>query len=54
MRLCKPLAIQLNACYIETDEQILLMFVKGFFLKVAQKKGRTKRTHQIAGFEKMM
>ena len=35
-------------------KQILLMFVKDFFLKVAQKKGRTKRTHQIAGFEKMM
>ena len=34
--------------------QILLMFVKDFFLEVAQKKGRTKRTHQIAGFEKMM
>ena len=34
--------------------QILLMFVKDFFLKVAQKKGRTKRTHQIAGFETMM
>ena len=33
---------------------ILLMFVKDFFLEVAQKKGRTKRTHQIAGFEKMM
>ena len=30
------------------------MFVKDFFLKVAQKKGRTKRTHQIAGFETMM
>ena len=30
------------------------MFVKDFFLKVAQKKGHTKRTHQIAGFEKMM
>lgn len=30
------------------------MFVKDFFLKVAQKKGRTKRTRQIAGFEKMM
>ena len=35
-------------------KQILLMFVKDFFLKVAQKKGRTKRTHQIAGFETMM
>ena len=35
-------------------KQILLMFVKNFFLEVAQKKGRTKRTHQIAGFEKMM
>jgi len=30
------------------------VFVKNFFLEVAQKKGRTKRTHQIAGFEKMM
>ena len=30
------------------------MFVKDFFLKVAHKKGRTKRPHQIAGFEKMM
>ena len=36
------------------NKLILLMFVKDFFLKVAQKKGRTKRTHQIAGFEKMM
>ena len=35
-------------------KQILLMFVKNFFLEVAQKKGRTKRTHQIAGFETMM
>ena len=35
-------------------KQILLMFVKDFFLEVAQKKGRTKRTHQIAGSEKMM
>jgi len=35
-------------------QQILLMFVKDFFLEVAQKKGRTKRTHQIAGSEKMM
>ena len=35
-------------------QQILLMFVKNFFLEVAQKKGRTKWTHQIAGFEKMM
>ena len=34
--------------------QILLMFVKDFFLEVAQKKGCTKLTHQIAGFEKMM
>ena len=39
---------------VRTAIQILLMFVKDFFLKVAQKKGRTKRTHQIAGFEKMM
>ncbi|RGH07745.1 hypothetical protein DWW59_03655 [Firmicutes bacterium AF16-15] len=38
----------------QTEIQILLMFVKDFFLKVAQKKGRTKRTHQIAGFETMM
>ena len=38
----------------DIERQILLMFVKDFFLKVAQKKGRTKRTHQIAGFEKMM
>ena len=30
------------------------MFVKDFFLKVAQKKGCIKRTHQIAGFETMM
>ena len=36
------------------SKQILLMFVKNFFLEVAQKKGRTKWTHQIAGFEKMM
>ena len=36
------------------NRRILLMFVKDFFLEVAQKKGRTKRTHQIAGFEKMM
>jgi len=42
---------KLKMCIIK---QILLMFVKDFFLKVAQKKGRTKRTHQIAGFEKMM
>ena len=41
----------LNAIIVQ---QILLMFVKNFFLEVAQKKGRTKRTHQIAGFEKMM
>ena len=39
---------------IKINRQILLMFVKDFFLKVAQKKGRTKRTHQIAGFETMM
>ena len=39
---------------IKIVQQILLMFVKDFFLKVAQKKGRTKRTHQIAGFETMM
>ena len=38
----------------DIERQILLMFVKDFFLKVAQKKGRTKRTHQIAGFETMM
>ena len=38
----------------EFTKQILLMFVKDFFLKVAQKKGCTKRTHQIAGFETMM
>ena len=38
----------------DTERQILLMFVKNFFLEVAQKKGRTKRTHQIAGFETMM
>jgi hypothetical protein len=30
------------------------MFVKDFFLEVTLKKGRTKRTHQIAGFETMM
>ena len=46
------------SCYMiilgRQDIQILLMFVKDFFLKVAQKKGRTKRTHQIAGFETMM
>ena len=30
------------------------MFVKGFFQEVAQKKGRAKLTHQIAGFKKMM
>lgn len=40
--------------YTADGKQILLMFVKDFFLKVAQKKGCTKRTHQIAGFEKMM
>ena len=39
---------------MKIEQQILLMFVKDFFLEVAQKKGRTKRTHQIAGFEKMM
>ena len=36
------------------ERQILLMFVKGFFQEAAQKKGRTKVTHQIAGFKKMM
>lgn len=30
------------------------MFVKDFFLKVAQEKGRTKRTHQIEGLETMI
>lgn len=39
---------------IMKNKQILLMFVKNFFLEVAQKKGRTKRTHQIAGFETMI
>ena len=39
---------------VYSAQQILLMFVKDFFLKVAQKKGCTKRTHQIAGFETMM
>ena len=41
-----------NVCY--SVQQILLMFVKGFFLEVAPKKWRTKLTHQIAGFEKKM
>ena len=39
---------------MRVEQQILLMFVKGFFQEVAQKKGRTKLTHQIAGFKKMM
>ena len=39
---------------VEKQNKTLLMFVKDFFLKVAQKKGRTKRTHQIVGFETMM
>ena len=49
-----PKLKKLGKGFVSVPNQILLMFVKDFFLKVAQKKGRTKRTHQIAGFEKMM
>ena len=52
---CAPLrSLQSKNMCSSLMNQILLMFVKDFFLKVAQKKGRTKRTHQIAGFETMM
>ena len=51
-RWISTLLLSENVCY--SVQQILLMFVKGFFLEVAPKKWRTKLTHQIAGFEKKM